>query len=82
MKTQVHPRTMTHIHGAGVPEVEMTLWTSDNVWSDNYVTLQLNFGGGAEVTVFIKTEDGQDVTDLSAAIKQALMTPKVSHAQR
>ena len=82
MKTQIHPRTKTSIHGAGVPEVELILWTSDNVWNDDYITLQLNFGGGAEVTVFIKAEDGQDITDLSAAVKQALMTPKVSHAER
>ena len=44
--------------------------------------LPLGGPGGAQVTVFIATEDGQDVTDLSAAITQALMTPKVSHAQR
>ena len=82
MKTQIHPRTKTSIHGAGVPEVELTLWTSNNVLDDEYITLHLDFGGGAEVSVFIKTEDGQDVTDLSAAVAHALMTPKVSHAQR
>ena len=82
MKTQIQPRTKTSIHGAGVPEVELVLWESYNVLNDDYITLQLNFGGGAEVTVFIKAEDGQDITDLSAAVKQALMTPKVSHAER
>ena len=78
MKTKIQPRTGTSIHNAGVPEVELTVWAANDVLGDDYVTLRLDFGGGAQVIAFIHPEAGQDGLELATTIADALKSPQVS----